>query len=223
METNLPHPGAGTYPSVRYCGERVQLLMQRFARAVQARARVPTLSCVRARVRPATCVQDSKAPRDGKFIEEIGTYYPVAETKRDVSLLRRPPLPLLFWHRCVPRGSAPAASPHRRLPLLVRAQQQEKLKVMRLEHERAKYWLSVGAQPTEPVARLLAAANLMPQPPRRDSSKVRGAPARVWTGCVQPAAALRHSQNRRSPLLSLAAFPAVATAAAAAAAVVVVD
>eukprot|EP01043_Picozoa_sp_COSAG02_P006546 COSAG02_NODE_187_length_30377_cov_3.636271_23_plen_247_part_00 len=34
-------------------------------------------------------VQDSKAPRDGKFIEEIGTYYPVAESQRDVRLARR--------------------------------------------------------------------------------------------------------------------------------------
>ena len=79
-------------------------------------------------------VQDSKAPRDGKFIEEIGTYYPVAESQRD---------------------------------------QTERLKVMRLEHERAKYWLSVGAQPTPAVARLLAAANVIPTPPRPNSVKTR--------------------------------------------------
>ena len=35
-------------------------------------------------------VQDSRAPRDGKYIEEIGTYYPVAESQRDVRLFVRP-------------------------------------------------------------------------------------------------------------------------------------
>eukprot|EP01046_Picozoa_sp_COSAG06_P015663 COSAG06_NODE_1011_length_11045_cov_6.246723_9_plen_223_part_00 len=61
-------------------------------------------------VRLATCVQDSKAPRDGKFIEEIGTYYPVAETKRDVSLLRCRRLV-----RCFGAAPRPAAAPRRYL------------------------------------------------------------------------------------------------------------
>ena len=79
-------------------------------------------------------VQHSRAPRDGKYIEELGAYYPVAESKEE---------------------------------------RNQKMKVMRLEHERAKYWLSVGAQPTEAVARLFAAANLVPTPPRRDSRQTR--------------------------------------------------
>lgn len=53
-------------------------------------------------------VADSRCPRDGRFIEEIGTYDPMAEG--------------------------------------------EKIKV---DLERAKYWISNGAQPTETVRGLL--------------------------------------------------------------------
>lgn len=34
--------------------------------------------------------------------------------------------------------------------------------------DRAKYWLSVGAQPSDTVARLLYYAGLVPKPPQRD-------------------------------------------------------
>ena len=53
-------------------------------------------------------VADSRSPRDGRFIEEIGTYDPAAES--------------------------------------------EKIKV---DMERAKYWIANGAQPTETVRGLL--------------------------------------------------------------------
>ncbi len=53
-------------------------------------------------------VADSRAPRDGRFIEIIGFYNPRTE----------PPM-------------------------------------MRVNEERAKYWLSQGAQPSEAVARIL--------------------------------------------------------------------
>ena len=53
-------------------------------------------------------VADSRAPRDGRFIEEIGSYDPMAES--------------------------------------------DKLKV---DVERAKYWISKGAQPTDTVRGLL--------------------------------------------------------------------
>ena len=52
-------------------------------------------------------------------------------------------------------------------------QRPEKLKLVKLDHQRAKYWLSVGAQPTETVARLLAAADLLPPPPIRDSKATK--------------------------------------------------
>ena len=54
-------------------------------------------------------VADSRSPRDGRFIEELGTYDPMAEGE-------------------------------------------QKLKV---DVERAKYWIANGAQPTETVRGLL--------------------------------------------------------------------
>ena len=53
-------------------------------------------------------VTDSRNPRDGRFIEEVGYYNPVAE------------------------------------PV-----------VLKINHERTKYWLGVGAQPTDTVRGLL--------------------------------------------------------------------
>lgn len=38
---------------------------------------------------------------------------------------------------------------------------------VRLKEERIKYWLSVGAQPTRPVQRLLGMASIIPQAPFR--------------------------------------------------------
>lgn len=59
-------------------------------------------------------VADSHFPRDGRFIEEIGTYDPLTE---------------------------PAT--------------------VRIDSERAKYWLSNGAQPTETVRGLLKKAEVL--------------------------------------------------------------
>lgn len=56
-------------------------------------------------------VADSRSPRDGRFIEELGTYDPLAETGR-----------------------------------------------IKVDAERAKYWISNGAQPTETVRALLKKA-----------------------------------------------------------------
>ena len=53
-------------------------------------------------------VADSRCPRDGRFIEEIGTYDPMAEGEN-----------------------------------------------IKVDLERAKYWISTGAQPTETVRGLL--------------------------------------------------------------------
>jgi len=53
-------------------------------------------------------VADSKSPRDGRFIESIGYYDPIAEPK-----------------------------------------------TLKIDDERAKHWLSVGAQPTDTVRMLL--------------------------------------------------------------------
>jgi small subunit ribosomal protein S16 len=56
-------------------------------------------------------VTDSRSPRDGKFIEEIGTYHPIQKTD-----------------------------------------------MVTIDRERAEYWLSKGAKPSDTVASLLKRA-----------------------------------------------------------------
>lgn len=72
-------------------------------------------------------VADARAPRDGRFIERIGTYNPLL----------------------------PADSADR----------------VKLDTERAKHWLSVGAQPTDRVLRFLDAAGLAKRPARSNPKK----------------------------------------------------
>jgi small subunit ribosomal protein S16 len=61
-------------------------------------------------------VADSASPRDGRYIEQVGTHNPI-----------------------VPKGHADR---------------------VKLNAERVKYWLSVGAQPTDRVMRFLDAAGI---------------------------------------------------------------
>lgn len=72
-------------------------------------------------------VADSRSPRDGKYLEKIGTYNPM-----------------------LPRDNADR---------------------VKLNAERVKYWVGVGAQPTDRVARMLAAANLGPSYKERTTPK----------------------------------------------------
>jgi len=72
-------------------------------------------------------VADTRAPRDGKYIEKIGTYNPL-----------------------MPKDS------------------EERVKV---DVERAQYWLSQGAQATDRVARFLDAAGLMKREARSNPEK----------------------------------------------------
>ncbi|HEX7874882.1 MAG TPA: 30S ribosomal protein S16 [Sphingobium sp.] len=72
-------------------------------------------------------VTDSRAPRDGKFIERIGSYNPI-----------------------LPKGD-------------------EKRVV--IDTERAKHWVSVGAQPTDRVARFLDAAGVKQRDARNNPNK----------------------------------------------------
>ena len=72
-------------------------------------------------------VADSRSPRDGRYIEKIGTYDPL-----------------------LPRDSAQRVN---------------------LEVERAKHWLSQGAQPTDRVLRFLDAAGLMKREARLNPQK----------------------------------------------------
>ncbi|MBF0306298.1 MAG: 30S ribosomal protein S16 [Alphaproteobacteria bacterium] len=72
-------------------------------------------------------VADSRSPRDGRFIEKVGTYNPM-------------------------------------LPV-------EHVQRLQLDNDRIKHWLSVGAQPTDRVARFLAGAELMAAPARAEQTK----------------------------------------------------
>lgn len=72
-------------------------------------------------------VADSRSPRDGNFIEKIGTYNPLLAKD----------------------------SPER----------------IKLDGDRAKHWLSVGAQPTDRVARFLDALGLKERPARSNLKK----------------------------------------------------
>src|SRR5882724_1479596 len=72
-------------------------------------------------------VADARNARDGKFIERIGSYNPLA----------------------------PKDSPDR----------------VKLDADRAKHWLSVGAQPSDRVLRFLDAAGIMERPARNNPNK----------------------------------------------------
>jgi len=72
-------------------------------------------------------VTDARSPRDGRFIERIGTFDPMLA--KDAA------------NRVV------------------------------LDLDRAKHWLSVGAQPTDRVARFLDAAGVLERPARNNPNK----------------------------------------------------
>jgi len=72
---------------------------------------------------------NSAAPRDGRYIEQIGTYNPLL----------------------------PKNSPER----------------VKLNVERAKHWLAVGATPSDRVARFLDAAGLMKRVPSNNPNKAK--------------------------------------------------
>jgi small subunit ribosomal protein S16 len=72
-------------------------------------------------------IADARSPRDGRFIEKIGTYNPMLE-KDDANRIR-------------------------------------------IDEERAKHWLSKGAEPTERVALFFGNAGLMEKRPWRESPK----------------------------------------------------
>src|SRR5579859_4984526 len=72
-------------------------------------------------------IADARSPRDGRFIERVGTYNPMVDKDH----------------------------PDR----------------LKLVTERIQHWLSVGAQPTDRVARFLGDAQLIKAPERRETPK----------------------------------------------------
>jgi small subunit ribosomal protein S16 len=72
-------------------------------------------------------VSDSRSPRDGKYLEQIGTYNPLLAKDDDNRV--------------------------------------------KLDTDRAKYWLGVGATPSDRVLRFLDAAGIMERPARNNPQK----------------------------------------------------
>ena len=72
-------------------------------------------------------IADSRSPRDGRFIEKIGTYNPMLAKDHPDRIV--------------------------------------------VDLERAKHWLSVGARPSDRVARFLGQAEIIAMPPVRNNPK----------------------------------------------------
>uniref|UniRef100_A0A7S2V6U9 30S ribosomal protein S16, chloroplastic n=1 Tax=Fibrocapsa japonica TaxID=94617 RepID=A0A7S2V6U9_9STRA len=92
----------------------VRMRLQRFGRTHQPFYRIVTA--------------DSRSPRNGKFLEIVGTYNPIAS--------------------------------------------KDGVKELHFKFDRVKYWLGVGAQPSDRVAWLLGQSGLLPPAPRRNSAFV---------------------------------------------------
>ncbi|HEX9465124.1 MAG TPA: 30S ribosomal protein S16 [Alphaproteobacteria bacterium] len=112
-------------------------------------------------------VADSRSPRDGRFLEKLGTYDPLL----------------------------PKENPKRVV----------------LNVERIKHWLSVGATPSDRVARFLHAANLGPKPVIRETPK-KSAPRAKAQERMKAAAAAGEAAPAAAPA---EAAPAAAPAEAA--------
>ena len=106
-------------------------------------------------------VADSRAPRDGRFIEKLGTYN----------------------------------------PLLAKDSSER----VTLDTERARHWLSVGAQPTDRVARFLDAAGVQNRTAKNNPKK------------AEPGAKAKERLEMKAQKEAEAAEAAAAAAAAAAA------
>ncbi|KAJ8755455.1 hypothetical protein K2173_019253 [Erythroxylum novogranatense] len=92
-------------------------------------------------------VTDSQAPRDGKHIQVVGFYDPLSGT---VTSLHIPSF-------CYVAGK-------------------DGNKYMGLKYDAVKHWLSVGAQPTDAVRRILLKAGLI-SPPSMVVVKDKGGPS----------------------------------------------
>ena len=98
---------------------------------------------------------DSRSPRDGKFIERLGSYDPMLPADHKARIT--------------------------------------------LHEERIKHWLSVGAQPTERLARIFSTAGLVKAPvrheqreqhlPREERKKLAAEKAAAATAAAKAAAA----------------------------------
>ncbi len=96
-------------------------------------------------------VAESSSPRDGRYIEQIGTHNPM-----------------------LPKDHADR---------------------VKLDLDRAKHWLSVGAQPTDRVARFLDAAGLMKRTPRNNPEKAKPGKKRLEREAAAAEAAAKAAES----------------------------
>ncbi len=96
-------------------------------------------------------VAESSAPRDGRYIEQIGTHNPM-----------------------LPKDHADR---------------------VKLDLDRAKHWLSVGAQPTDRVARFLDAAGLMKRTARNNPQKAKPGKKRLEREAAAAEAAAKATES----------------------------
>lgn len=107
-------------------------------------------------------VADARAPRDGRFIEKLGTYNPM-------------------------------------LP-------QENGNRVTLNEDRVKHWLSVGAEPSDRVARFLGYANIIKMPAVNESPKKSAPKAKAQERARMVEEAAREAKEAAA---AAAAAPAV--------------
>ena len=115
-------------------------------------------------------VADTRSPRDGKYLEQVGTYNPL-----------------------LPKDS------------------EERVK---LNDDRAKHWLSVGAQPSDRVARFLDAAGIRERAPRNNPNK--GKPGEAATERAEERAAKEAEAAEAAAAAAAAPAPEAEEAPAAA-------
>ena len=96
-------------------------------------------------------VAESSSPRDGRYIEQIGTHNPM-----------------------LPKDHADR---------------------VKLDLDRAKHWLSVGAQPTDRVARFLDAAGLMKRTARNNPEKAKPGKKRLEREAAAAEAAAKAAES----------------------------
>jgi small subunit ribosomal protein S16 len=115
-------------------------------------------------------VADSRSPRDGRFIEQVGHYDPMLEKGNDKRVV--------------------------------------------LDAERLKHWLSVGAQPSERVARFLGEAQLIAVPKWNETPK-KSAPKAKTQERLKAAAAASAAASAAAEAAAAAPAPEAAPEAAA--------
>lgn len=113
-------------------------------------------------------VSDSRSPRDGKYLEQIGTYNPM-----------------------LPKDSG------------------ERVK---LNEDRARHWLSVGAKPSDRVLRFLDAAGILERAPRNNPKKGEPGDA-AKERAEEKAAKLAEAEEAAKEAAAEAAAPAEEVAA----------